>query len=82
MPAGRWEPDLPEEFRDAGVLAFIAAMLAWREGQPKPVMPVGVTVESLPALLAKLEDPKVRRAVVLELSVLVPAPGRKLRRRR
>lgn len=82
MAERRWEPDLPEEFRDAGVLAFIAAMLAWREGQPKPHMPKGVTAKSLPGLLAKLDDPKVRRAVVLELSVLVPAPGRKLRRRR
>lgn len=82
MAERRWEPDLPEEFRDAGVLAFIAAMLAWREGQPQPHLPKGVTPATLPALLAKLDDPKVRRAVVLELSVLVPHSERKLRRRR
>jgi hypothetical protein len=36
----------------------------------------------VPALLAKLNDAKVRRAVTLELSVLVPHPNRQARRRR
>lgn len=82
MAERHWELDLPDAFQDPAVLAFIATMMAWRHGDPTPPMPAGVTKESLPGLIAQLEDPKVRRAVVLELSVLVPHPDRKLTTRR
>ena len=77
----RWHRDLPDAFRDEGVLAFLAAMIAWRDGDPLPPMPNGVTPESLPGMLGRLQEPRVRRAVLLELSVLIPHPDRKLRQR-
>ena len=77
-----WHPDLPEDLRDHSRLAYIAALLAHREGEPPPPMPGSVTTESLPSLLAHLDDPKTRRAVVIHLSPLTRAPNRAERRRR
>lgn len=71
----RWHKHLPDNLRDEGALAFVAAMLAWRDGLPEPVAPAGFDVERV---LAQLQDPKIRRAVVLELSVLVPHEQRQL----
>ncbi|MCA1571135.1 MAG: hypothetical protein LC798_12630 [Chloroflexi bacterium] len=65
----RWHRDLPEAFQEPGVLTFIAAQLAWREGQPPPVMPAGMTSEKLSALLDRLRNPRIRNAVVTELMV-------------
>jgi hypothetical protein len=64
---------LPPEFRDPAVMAYIATLLTWREGDSAPVMPKGVTKESLPGLLAKLDDPGTRRAVTRWLSKLLPS---------
>jgi len=65
----RWHRDLPEAFQEPGVLTFIAAQLAWRQGKPTPVMPAGMTSEKLSALLDRLRNPRIRNAVVMELSV-------------
>ena len=81
MNAPSWHPDLPEDLRDHSRLAFIAAMLAHREGDPPPPMPSSVTAEILPRLLAHLDDPKARRAVVIHLSPLTERPNRAERRR-
>lgn len=72
---------IPATLSDPAVLAFLAQITAWREGDEIPPMPDGVTKESLPELIGLLDDPAVRKAVVLRLSVLVPSPNRKLRRR-
>ena len=77
----RWHRDLPDAYRDEGVLAFLATMIAWRDGDPVPPMPAGVTAETLPGLLSRLQEPRVRRAVLTELSVLVPHPDRQLSKR-
>lgn len=73
----RWHRDLPDNLRDEGALAFVAAMLAWRDGDP-PAKPDGLDLDRV---MRQLTDPRIRRAVVLELSVLVPHPERRLRRR-
>lgn len=78
MTRRRWHRDLPDNLRDEGALAFVAALLAWREGQPEPVKPAGLDLERV---MAQLGDPRIRRAVVTELSALVPHDDRKLRRR-
>lgn len=62
---------LPAEFRDPAVMAYLGALLA-RPDEPPP-MPRGVTAENLPALIAKLDDPAVRLAVVRWLSKLLPS---------
>ena len=67
-----WHPDLPYAFRDPALLGFLAAQLAWQEGRPPPRMPAGLTSETLEALLDRLSDPRIRRAVVRELSVPTP----------
>jgi hypothetical protein len=68
------ELDKPE------VLAYLAALLAYREGDEKPQIPVQLTI-SHEELAAHLQDPKTREAIVQRLSVLV-RPNRKARRRR
>lgn len=78
MTRRRWHKDLPDNLRDAGALAFIAAMLAWRQGEPQPEAPAGLDLERV---MAQLTDPRIRRAVVTELSTLVPHPDRRLTRR-
>ena len=70
--------DLPAPLNDAGVLAYVAALLAWREGDEIPPKPNTLTIP-VDELLAMLDDPAVRREVLLRLSVLVPHPRRKLR---
>lgn len=78
MTPARWHRDLPDNLRDEGALAFVAALLAWREGMEQPVKPEGLDLERV---MAQLADPRIRRAVVTELSVLVPGPDRRLERR-
>ena len=74
----RWHKDLPDNLRDEGALAFVATLLAWRDGDPIPAKPDGFDLERT---MAQLTDPRIRRAVARELSVLVPHPERQLRRR-
>lgn len=75
----RWHKDLPDNLRDAGALAFVAALLAWKPGDEQPSKPADLDVERV---MAQLQDPRIRHAVVTELSVLVPHPDRQLERRR
>lgn len=63
---------LPPELRDAGRLAFVAACMAWREGDPVPPMPAGVTPETLPDLIRLFAEPRVREAAVRWLAKLTP----------
>jgi len=72
---------LPPELDRPEVLAYLAALLAWREGDPVPPQPQQLTVP-LETLFGWLADPAVRRHVVERLSVLVPHPERKLKRTR
>lgn len=64
------------------VLAFIAAMLGWQEGQPVPQPPVQMTM-TVPELMERLQDPATRALVVRRLAPLVGRrPNRAERRRR
>ena len=73
----RLHPDL----RKPAVLAYVAALLAWRDGDEVPTRPpdMVLTVEQL---MAQLQDRGIRRELAMRLSVLIPHPDRKLRRRR
>ena len=63
---------LPPALRSPARLAFVAAMLQWKEGDAPPPMPAGVTAETLPELLGPLRNPVVRRAVVRWIAKLTP----------
>lgn len=72
---------LPPELDRPEVLAYIAQLLAWRDGDPVPPRPTQLTLSD-EQLAAHLNDAGTRRALVERLSVLVPHPDRRLRRRR
>jgi hypothetical protein len=69
---------LPPELDQPEVLAFIAALLVWRDGDPTPLIPKQLTI-SVAALLAMLSDERVRRGVAERL---MPALGVRPRGRR
>ncbi len=77
---GRPTP-LPPEIDKPEVLAFIAAMLAWREGDEAPRPPAQLTM-SVSALMVKLNDPAIRRGVAERLGPLMRRPSRAERRAR
>lgn len=60
---------LPPELDQPEVLAFLAAMLAWRHGDEPPKPPAQLTM-TVPELMDRLGDPAIRRGVVERLSVL------------
>lgn len=70
---------LPRELDQPEVLAYIAALLAWREGDELPQRPAQLRMP-LEELMGHLRSPETRRAIVERLSVLVPAEGRQLSR--
>lgn len=73
---GRSRPaPLPPELDQPEVLAFIAAMLAWRDGDPVPQPPKQLTM-SVPDLMAELARPEIRAGVVARLAPLVRKPNR------
>lgn len=72
---------LPPAFRDPAILAYLAQVVSWREGDPIPPMPNGLTTDDLPDLFLQLNNPAVSKAVAYELSTLVPHPNRKRERR-
>lgn len=66
---------LPPELDQPEVLAFVAAMLAWRDGDEPPRPPTQLTM-TVPELMARLQDPAIRRGIVERLKPLVQQPGK------
>lgn len=76
------EKGFAEDINKPEVLAFIAAMLGWQEGQPIPQPPVQMAM-TVPELMERLNDPETRALVVRRLSPLIAyQPNRADRRRK
>jgi hypothetical protein len=68
---------IPPELENTANLAFLAQLLAHKEGAPVPQPPASLTMP-LPEFIALLNDPDNRAYVVRRLSIFVrpPKPAR------